>query len=119
MYVASLCADNTSITESTKITLRCFCMSFEGVFNDPNHLGDLPASNKPVDGIGILIDLGKTTWKPFTTWMIRLLTKFLTDGTLYVEGLINLSFIVAACSLICYGDADLHVVDNYIFICDW
>ncbi|CAB4290922.1 unnamed protein product [Prunus armeniaca] len=110
LYVASVCADVSNITESTKLTLKCFCESFNAILDDPDHLGDLPASNKPNDGIGILINLtGKIRWQPFATWMIKLLGKCLTEGTLYVEGLINVSFVTAACSLLCYGDADVHM----------
>nr|XP_048336390.1 serine/threonine-protein kinase ATR-like isoform X3 [Ziziphus jujuba var. spinosa] len=117
LYVASLCADNTSNTVSTGLTLRCFCKSFDGIFSDPAHLGDLPASNKPVDGTGILINLtGKLRWQPFATWMIKLLGKCLTEGTLYVEGLIDVPLIMAACSLLCYGDADLHMA-CFDFVC--
>ncbi|CAL9022861.1 unnamed protein product [Prunus brigantina] len=110
LYVASVCADVSNITESTKLTLKCFCESFNAILDDPDHLGDLPATNKPNDGIGILINLtGKIRWQPFATWMIKLLGKCLTEGTLYVEGLINVSFVTAACSLLCYGDADVHM----------
>ncbi|KAE8671371.1 Serine/threonine-protein kinase ATR [Hibiscus syriacus] len=31
------------------------------------------------------------------------------EGTLYVEGLMNTSFVFAACTLLCYGDADLQM----------
>ncbi|XP_022748509.1 serine/threonine-protein kinase ATR-like isoform X3 [Durio zibethinus] len=48
-------------------------------------------------------------WQLFATWIIKLVSKCLTEGTLYVEGLINTSFVCAACSLLCYGDADLHM----------
>ncbi|KAF3434772.1 hypothetical protein FNV43_RR21858 [Rhamnella rubrinervis] len=111
LYVASLSADNASSSVSTGLTLRCFCKSFNGIFSDPAHLGDLPASNKPLDGTGILINLtGKMRWQTFATWVIKLLGKCLTEGTLYVEGLVDVSFIMAACSLLCYGDAELHMV---------
>ncbi|XP_062086906.1 serine/threonine-protein kinase ATR isoform X2 [Humulus lupulus] len=109
-YVASCCTDHASIAEPTRLTLRCFFKSFDEISNDPAPLGDLPACNKPTDGTGILINLsGKERWQLFATWMIRLLAKCLTEGTLYVEGLINVSFVMAACSLLCYGDVDLHV----------
>uniref|UniRef100_A0A2N9HIL2 Serine/threonine-protein kinase ATR n=1 Tax=Fagus sylvatica TaxID=28930 RepID=A0A2N9HIL2_FAGSY len=77
LYVASL-------TESACLTLKCFRESFVGIFSDPSHLGDLPASIKPADGVG----------------------------------LIDVSFVSAACSLLCYGDADLHMVgsDSYKFL---
>lgn len=115
--MASVCADVSNITESTKLTLKCFCESFNAILDDPDHLGDLPASNKPNDGIGILINLtGKIRWQPFAKWMIKLLGKCLTEGTLYVEGLINVSFVTAACSLLCYGDADVHMVSSNCFM---
>ncbi|XP_061337449.1 serine/threonine-protein kinase ATR [Gastrolobium bilobum] len=95
-YVASL--DGYS-----KATIKCFSESFSGI-------GDLPSTNKPVDGCGLLIDLsGRSRWQPFATWILKLLGKCLTEGTLHVEGLIHASFVSAACSLICYGDADLHM----------
>lgn len=109
--MALLSADSSNITESTCLNLKCFCESFTGIFSDPDHLGDLPESNKPTDGIGIMINLmGKRRWRPFATWIIKLLSRCLTEGTLYVEGLIHGSFVSAACSLICYGDADLQMV---------
>lgn len=115
-YVASGCAACASTAEHTKLTLRCFCKSFNGVFNDPTHLGDLPVGNKPADGIGILINLtGKARWQPFATWMIRLLAKCLTGG-ICVEGLINVPFVISACSLLCYGDADLQMVSDNFFM---
>lgn len=111
MYVALLCADNSNIGESTRLTLKCFCETFIGIFSDPAHIGDLPESNKPSDGAGIMINLtGKRRWRPFATWIIKLLSKCLMEGTLYVEGLIHASFVSAACSLLCYGDADLQMV---------
>lgn len=110
LYVASLSAESSSITQVTCLTLKCFRDSFEGVLNDPDHLGDLPDGNKPTDGVGIIVNLkGKRRWRPFATWIIKLLSKCLTEGTLYVEGLIHASFVSAACSLLCYGDADLQM----------
>ncbi|KAJ7967115.1 serine/threonine-protein kinase ATR [Quillaja saponaria] len=110
LYVAQLRVENASITESTRLTLRCFSESFNGIFSDPSHLGDLPESNKPVDGSGVLINLtSKIRWQPFATCILKLLNKCLTEGTLYVEGLVNVSFVSAACSLLCYGETDLHM----------
>ncbi|KAL5856184.1 hypothetical protein ACOSQ3_006018 [Xanthoceras sorbifolium] len=109
-YIASLNTDSSSTMELNGVTLKCFQESFRGVSSDSTCLCDLPANNKPVDGPGILINLlGKKRWQPFATWIIKLLSKCLTEGTLYVEGLISLSFVSAACSLLCYGDADLHM----------
>lgn len=115
-YVASGCTNQARTAEPTRLTLRCFCKSFNGGFNDPAHLGDLPVGNKPADGNGILINLtGQARWQPFATWMIRLLSKCLTEGTLCVEGLLNVPFVISACSLLCYGDADLHMVSGSCF----
>jgi len=101
VYVASL-----DVNGSSRVTLKCFCESFSGV-------EDLPSANKPADGCGLLVDLtGRSRWQPFATWILKLISKCLTEGTLYVEGLIHASFISAACSLLCYGDADLHMVRN-------
>ncbi|KAK7343322.1 hypothetical protein VNO77_11979 [Canavalia gladiata] len=98
LHVASL-----KVGGPSRVTLRCFCESFSGI-------DDLPSSNRPVDGCGLLIDLGgRSRWQPFATWILKLLCKCLTEGTLYVEGLIHASFITAACSLLCYGDAGLHM----------
>ncbi|XP_027934179.1 serine/threonine-protein kinase ATR isoform X2 [Vigna unguiculata] len=98
LYVASL-----NVKGSSRVKVKCFCEFFSGV-------EDLPSANKPADGFGLLIDLtGRSRWQPFATWILKLLSKCLTEGTLYVEGLIHASFISAACSLLCYGDADLHM----------
>lgn len=95
------------------MSVNCFCDSLNGVSSDPPLLSDIPACSKPANGYGILIDLtGKSRWQPFATWIIKLLSKCLTEGTLYVEGLINTSFVVAACTLLCYGDANLHMVGS-------
>uniref|UniRef100_A0A0R0I0C7 Serine/threonine-protein kinase ATR n=1 Tax=Glycine max TaxID=3847 RepID=A0A0R0I0C7_SOYBN len=101
-YVASLSV-NVNGSSRSRVTLKCFCDSFSGV-------EDLPSTNRLVDGCGLLIDLtARTRWQPFATWILKLASKCLTEGTLYVEGLIHASFISAVCSLLCYGDADLHV----------
>ncbi|KAF9601548.1 hypothetical protein IFM89_020376 [Coptis chinensis] len=64
----------------------------------------------PKDGPGILIDItDKPRWQLFATWTIKIMSKCLTEGTLYVEGLINASFVSSACALLCYGDATLHM----------
>ncbi|KAK3000866.1 hypothetical protein RJ639_021096, partial [Escallonia herrerae] len=73
-------------------------------------LSDFPACSKPAGGHGNLIDVtGKIRWQPLATWVVKLLCKCLSEGTLYVEGLINVPFVVAACTLLCYGDAELHM----------
>lgn len=101
LYVASLGVNGSS---RSRVTLKCFSDSFSGV-------EDLPSTNRLVDGCGLLIDLtARTRWQPFATWILKLASKCLTEGTLYVEGLIRASFISAACSLLCDGNADLHMV---------
>ncbi|RDY02662.1 Serine/threonine-protein kinase ATR, partial [Mucuna pruriens] len=98
LHVASL-----NVSGSSRVTLKCFCESFSGI-------EDLLSTNKLVDGCGLLIDLsGRSRWQPFATWILKLISKCLTEGTLYVEGLIHASFISSVCSLLCYGDADLHM----------
>ncbi|KAL7237094.1 hypothetical protein ACSBR1_020211 [Camellia fascicularis] len=110
LYIASLCANESSITVSRKVSLKCFCESFNGISSDPALLSDLPPCSKAADGLGVFINLtGKQRWQPFATWVIRLISKCLTEGTLYVEGLINVPFVSAACTLLCHGDADLHM----------
>ena len=105
LHVASLCLHHAGVDGSlSRLTLKCFCDSFF-------QIEDLPATHKPADGRGLLIDLsGQARWQPFATWILKLLSKCLTEGTLYVEGLIGASFVSAVCSLLCYGDADLHMV---------
>ncbi|OMO91928.1 hypothetical protein COLO4_18014 [Corchorus olitorius] len=106
----SISLENSQTTEVTELTLKCFHRSFSGILGDSMCLCDLPTSNKPVDGPGILINLlGRNRWQHLATWLIKLLSKCLTEGTLYVEGLINTSFVDAACTLLCYRDADLHM----------
>ncbi|KAI3441185.1 Non-specific serine/threonine protein kinase [Psidium guajava] len=102
--------DESSISECTRLDLRCFSRSFTGIFGDPACLCDLPASNKPNDGYGLLMNLSaKRRWQYFATWMVKLLSKCLTEGTVFVEGLLSLSFVSSACCLLCYGDGDLQM----------
>ncbi|GMH13512.1 hypothetical protein Nepgr_015353 [Nepenthes gracilis] len=110
LYLASLCFDKSRTSESSKVSLRCFSESFSGISNTKALLSDIPECNKPVEGYGISVDLsGKCRWRSFSTWIVRLLIKCFTEGTLYVEGLVNPSFVWASCSLLCYGDSDLHM----------
>ena len=97
------------------MSLKCFCGSFNGIFSDPALLIDLPPSSKAADGHGVLINLtGKQRWQPFATWAIRLICKCLTEGALYVEGLVNVSFVSATCTLLCYGDTNLQMVGSNV-----
>lgn len=115
--MASICGDESAPSGSTRLTLKCFSESFTGIFGDPACLCDLPTNSKPDDGFGILINfMGYRRWQNFATWTMKLLTKCAVDGMIYVEGLLNLSFVYSACSLLCYGDADLHMVGIYVFL---
>ncbi|MCD7463303.1 hypothetical protein HAX54_050313 [Datura stramonium] len=111
LHVASLC-DKRRSTEPREVHLRCFSESFGGGWS--NHettiLSDLPLCCKPSDGNGILINVkGKERWQPFASSSIKILCKCLTEGTLYVEGLLETSSVLSACTLLCYGDADVHM----------
>ncbi|CAL1372888.1 unnamed protein product [Linum trigynum] len=109
-YVASIATEKPGISNDARVNMKCFSQSFSRISTRSDYLSDLPPTIKPIDGPGILINImGKTRWQPFAAWMIRLLSKCLTEGTLYVEGLISLSDVSAACSLLCYGSADLHM----------
>lgn len=114
LHVASITTDNSSMKESSRVSLKCFCKSFTHISSEETLLCDLPICSKPCDGFGILVNLtGKDRWQPFATWIVKLINKCLTEGTLFVEGLINPSFVLGACTLLCYGDADMHMVGNY------
>ncbi|RWW74347.1 hypothetical protein BHE74_00017711, partial [Ensete ventricosum] len=96
---------------SDGVSLKCFNESFALISKSPALFSELPACCRPLDGPGVLVDLtDKTRWQPFAAWTIRLVNKCLMEGTLYVEGLVNVSFAYAVCSLLCYGDATLHMV---------
>ncbi|CAA0406623.1 unnamed protein product [Arabidopsis thaliana] len=101
--IASLHSIEPEVCES-HIPFRCFCMSFSGIG------GDLPDANKPRDGDGLVLNLlGANRWQPFATCILKLICKCLTEGTLYVQGLIHTSFFKAACSLVCCGGADVQM----------
>ncbi|CAN1771051.1 Serine/threonine-protein kinase ATR [Linum perenne] len=109
-YVACLANEGPGISTDACLKLKCFTESFSRISTRPGSLSDLPPTIKPIDGFGILVNImGKSRWQPFAAWMIRILSKCLTEGTLYVEGLPSLSNVSATCSLLCYGDADLHM----------
>ncbi|CAN8236301.1 unnamed protein product [Cochlearia groenlandica] len=107
--ITSLCSAETELCESY-IPFRCFSMSFSRIWGDSSHLCDLPETNKTRDGDGLVLNLlGAKRWQPFATCIIKLICKCLTEGTLYVEGLIHTSFVKAACSLVCCGGADMQM----------
>ncbi|KAK9112594.1 hypothetical protein Scep_020113 [Stephania cephalantha] len=109
LYIASKHADKSS-TVSARVSLKCFRESFAGISAESVNFGELPECCRPTDGFGVLINLtDEVRWQPFATWTIKILTKFISEGMLYVEGFVNASFVSAACSLLCYGDADLHM----------
>ncbi|KAH9611822.1 hypothetical protein KSS87_006765 [Heliosperma pusillum] len=102
-----LCAAPNS-QQPYRVSLRCFAKSFSSLPDTGGLLTDLRECNKPADGHGISIDLvHKERWGLFSTWTIRLLNKYLTEGTLYVDGLVTSSLIWDVCHMLCYGDADL------------
>ncbi|KAI3887638.1 hypothetical protein MKW92_052728 [Papaver armeniacum] len=100
LYVASIFADSSTMTESPVVSLKCFHKLFGGIYSSPSPFGDLPACFRPTDGLGILINI---------------ISKCLTEGTLYMEGLTNASFVSAACPLLCYGDVALHIKEHPTF----
>lgn len=110
-YVASQ-SDLASHSKPSKVSLKCFYDSLGGI-SSTALFSDIPACSKPTTGYGILINLtGRSRWQPFATWTIKLLSKIMTEGTLYVEGLISTSCIVAACTLLCHGNAELQMVGS-------
>ncbi|GFP89089.1 serine/threonine-protein kinase atr [Phtheirospermum japonicum] len=109
LHAASIC-DERRLKEPTKLWLKLFGESFARIRNEPTLLGDISLCNRPTSGEGILFDLtGKERWVPFATSAIKLLNKCLTEGTLYVEGLLDASCILSVCKLLCYGDDELHM----------
>ncbi|XP_068639721.1 serine/threonine-protein kinase ATR [Aristolochia californica] len=110
LYVALLYTNKSDAADSPKVSLTCFNESFSGIAGTQALFGDIPSCCKPEDKLGVVIDLTDTVrWQPFATWIIKLLTKCLTEGTLYVEGLTVAPFVSATCSLLRYDDAALHV----------
>lgn len=94
-----------------RFLVKCLCGSFSDILNSPGIFSELPVSCQPMNGPGVLVDLtGDARWRPFATSLIKLVNKCLTDGTLYVDGLVNMSFVSAACSILCYWDGSLHKV---------
>ncbi|KAL0365707.1 UNVERIFIED_CONTAM: Serine/threonine-protein kinase ATR [Sesamum angustifolium] len=109
VYVASFYDERKSM-EPKRLWLKSFCESFARISNGPALLGDLPICNRPACGEGILIDLTETDrFLAFAASAVKLLSKCLTEGTLYVEGLLDASCVLAVCNLLCYGDDNLHM----------
>lgn len=110
-YVASKHAESPTGVLPGRFLVKCLCGSFSDILDSPGIFSELPDSCQPKNGPGMLVDLtGDTRWRPFATSFIKLVNKCLTDGALYVEGLVNKSFVSAACSVLCYGDESLHKV---------
>ncbi|KAG9442834.1 hypothetical protein H6P81_018688 [Aristolochia fimbriata] len=110
LYVASLYTNRSEAADSPKVSLTCFHDSFSGIAGSQALFGDIPSCCRPKDKPGVVIDIMDTVrWQTFATWIIKILTKCLTEGTLYVEGLMVAPFVSATCSLLCYGDAALHM----------
>jgi len=111
LYVASLHDRSPSGVPPGRCLVKCLCGSFLDILDTPGPYSELPASCRPKNGPGVLVDLtGDARWRPFATSLIKLVNKCLTDGTLYVDGLVNMPFVSAACSILCYGDGSLHKV---------
>ncbi|KAF8672849.1 hypothetical protein HU200_049186 [Digitaria exilis] len=111
LYVASIHDESPGGVPPGRCLVKCLCGSFSDLVDSPGPYSELPASCRPKNGPGVAIDLtGDARWRPFATSLIKLVNKCLTDGTLYVDGLVNMSFVSAACSIICYGDGSLHKV---------
>ncbi|CAM0908690.1 unnamed protein product [Alopecurus aequalis] len=103
-YVASNHAESGCL-------VKCLCGSFSDILGSTANFSELPDSFQPKNGPGVLVDLsGHTRWRSFATSLMRLINKCLTDGTLHVEGIVTMSFVSAACSILCYGDESLHKV---------
>lgn len=97
--------------------MKSFCESFARISNHSVLLGDDPDCNRPPTGQGMLIDLsGRERLLAFATSTVKLLSRCLTEGTLYVEGLLDASCVLAVCKLLCFGDADLHMVNYCKFL---
>ncbi|KAI4367378.1 hypothetical protein MLD38_023121 [Melastoma candidum] len=110
LHVASILAKFPMQLDYSQPTLKCFRDSFTGIFDDPACLCALPTNNKLDDGSGLLLNLaGNKRWQFFACWMIKLLSKCLTDGTISVEGLVSSSFVSTMFHLLCYGDAELQM----------
>ncbi|XP_041996259.1 serine/threonine-protein kinase ATR-like isoform X2 [Salvia splendens] len=102
--------DGRSSGEPKRLLLKSFCDSFARISKHSVLLGDDPGCNQPVTGQGMLIDLsGRERLLAFATSTVKLLSRCLTEGTLYVEGLLDASCVLAVCKLLCFGDADLHM----------
>jgi serine/threonine-protein kinase ATR len=115
LYVASLHATKINAAHVGSVMIKCFSRTFDLIANSLTTFSELPASCRPKSGTGVLVDLtGNARWRPFAASLIKFVSKCLTEGTLYVEGLLDISFVTAACSLLCYGDTDLHMVG-----CGW
>lgn len=111
LYATSICDDGGS-TEPKRVLVKSFSESFARIRNEPALLGGLPDFNKPPYGEGLSVDLtGKERLLGFAASAVKLLSKCLTEGTLYVEGLLDASCVMAVCKLLCWGDDDLHMVD--------
>uniref|UniRef100_A0A7N0U878 Serine/threonine-protein kinase ATR n=1 Tax=Kalanchoe fedtschenkoi TaxID=63787 RepID=A0A7N0U878_KALFE len=111
VYVGSFhdgqCIDGS---KSDKVSLKCFCNSFTGISGDTESISDFLLCMEPADGSGVLIDLtDKQSWQLLAIWILKLIQKCLTEGTSYVQGLINTLFLNNVCTLFHFGDADVHM----------
>lgn len=108
MYVGSFHDGSQSKT----VSLRCFSKSLAGI-SGVAELNDFALHSGSTVGSGILIDLtDKHRWQFLTIWILKLIQKCLTEGTSYVQGLINMLFLNNVCILFHFGDADVHMVSH-------
>lgn len=115
LYVASLHSNKLSAADAGSIMIKCLSGTFELIANSPTIFSELTASCRPGSGTGVSVDVsGNARWRPFAASLIKFVSKCLMEGTLYVEGLLDISFVTAACSLLCYGDTDLHMVGWWV-----
>lgn len=113
LYAASI-IDKRRPGEPKRLLLKSFCESFARICNHPTLLGNLPTCNRPINGEGISIDLTeKEKFLAFSTSTVKLLSKCLTEGTLYLEGLLDSSCVLSVCKLLCFGDDDVHMVNIF------
>lgn len=93
------------------VSLKCFSKSLAGISGVAGSINDLTLHVGSIVGSGVLIDLtDKQSWQLLTIWILKLIQKCLTEGTSYVQGLVNLIFLNNVCTLFHFGDANVHMV---------
>ena len=114
--VALFYSSSTTFTVSTTISLQCYMGAYSKIHGSsedplPLPLCGLPSRWTPSHGPGLLIDVtGTLRWQALAEWTLKMLTLCLTEGALYVEGLLTSSFMAAVGALLSYGDSRLQKV---------